>query len=480
MAEKAEKDPRAVPGDAGVPSPGIRLAYYGDDFTGSTDTLATVVQAGLRAALFLDVPGAEDLDRFGPLDCIGVAGTARAMSPAEMDQALPRIFRGLAATGAQVLHYKTCSTFDSSPHIGSIGHAARIAWRELGPRTAYIVGGQPNLGRYCVFANLYARAGQDGRIHRLDRHPTMSRHPVTPMDEADLRIHLAKQGLDGIASFDTSMLEEDEAARCARLDALIEGGARAVLFDVASMDHLARIGALLRRRLRAGRPLLTIGPTGAMQALLAGETEAGSRPDAGDADSGGAHAVDRGSIPGSIPRRSPRPRAVVQTFIIAGSRSPVTAAQITAAECAGFVSIALEPRAMAARNASYEEDVARLVAQALCGGRSVVAHTTLADASAASQPGFTRSLALACGALMSRVLALHPLARAGFAGGDTASLAVQSWGARALTFSYAASPGVAVCRVHAPGHPADGVELMLKGGQMGPPSLFQDLLAGER
>ena len=33
-----------------------KLAYYGDDFTGASDTLATLAQAGLRAILFCGVP----------------------------------------------------------------------------------------------------------------------------------------------------------------------------------------------------------------------------------------------------------------------------------------------------------------------------------------------------------------------------------------------------------------------------------------
>jgi hypothetical protein len=36
-----------------------------------------------------------------------------------------------------------------------------------------IVGGQPSLGRYCVFGHLYAPAGQGGEVHCIDRHPTM-------------------------------------------------------------------------------------------------------------------------------------------------------------------------------------------------------------------------------------------------------------------------------------------------------------------
>jgi uncharacterized protein YgbK (DUF1537 family) len=476
---------------------GIRLAYYGDDFTGSTDTLATVVSAGWRAVLFLDVPTAEDLARFGPLDCVGVAGTARAMAPAEMDEALPRIFRGLAATGADVVHYKTCSTFDSAPHIGSIGHAVTLAWRELGTRPAYIVGGQPNLGRYCSFAHLYARAGQGGQVYRLDRHPTMSRHPVTPMDEADLRVHLARQGLDDIVSFDIAMLEDDELARTARLDALVGAGAPAVLFDVTRIADLPRIGALLwhRQGVESG-PLLTVGPTGALQALLAADrgsaagsiesAESGASAEstaltASTASTASAStgltlsAASAASITSAAPLRA---GPVKQTFILAGSRSPITAAQIDAAEQADFVSIALDAAAMVDGDSSYAEALASRVVQALGEGRSVIAHSTLGDDSGAARPGFTRALAEACGRLMADVLTRHPLARAGFAGGDTSSIAVQSWGARALTFMYAPSPGVAVCRVHAPGHPADGVELMLKGGQMGPPTLFADLLRG--
>ncbi len=34
----------------------LRIAYYGDDFTGATDTLATAARAGLRSLLFLGLP----------------------------------------------------------------------------------------------------------------------------------------------------------------------------------------------------------------------------------------------------------------------------------------------------------------------------------------------------------------------------------------------------------------------------------------
>src|SRR3546814_10200058 len=39
-------------------------------------------------------------------------------------------------------------------------------------------------------------------LHRIDRHPTMSRHPVTPMHEADLRSHFAQLGAGRVGSVD--------------------------------------------------------------------------------------------------------------------------------------------------------------------------------------------------------------------------------------------------------------------------------------
>lgn len=523
-------------GDGVTPGGGARprLAFYGDDFTGSTDTLAAAVLGGWKAALFMDVPSAADLRRHGELDCIGVAGSARSMAPAEMDRVLPRIFAGLAATGAAVLHYKTCSTFDSAPHIGSIGHAVTLARAALAAaravaapgaatassttapaaahtRPVFIVGGQPNLGRYCAYANLYARAGQDGRIYRIDRHPTMSRHPVTPMDEADLRVHLGRQGLHAL-SFDAEMLELPASEQDARLDAMLSGGAEAVLFDVTRPAHLAAIGRLLWARCPSAGPLLAVGPTGVVQALLAAPAMASptkAEAPAADADEAGA-VVDAASIasvasvasiasiasvasiasiaPATVARS---PVSVPQTFIVAGSRSPVTAGQIARAEQDGFVSIAVDPATLA-RHGDGAVDIeghdgggaiAGVIAQmteALRAGRSVVAHTTFADAGAATRPGFTQALAVGSGRLMKEVLRRHPLRRVGFAGGDTSSLAVQSWGIAALTLAYVLAPGVAVCRIDAPGQPLDGVELMLKGGQMGPETLFSDLLAAPR
>jgi len=110
----------------------LLLAFYGDDFTGSTDAMEALAVSGLRTVLFLSPPAPEFLrEKFPDLRCIGVAGTSRAMSPAEMDARLEPVLRELWSLDAPLTHYKVCSTFDSAPELGSIGHVADMVRRAL-------------------------------------------------------------------------------------------------------------------------------------------------------------------------------------------------------------------------------------------------------------------------------------------------------------------------------------------------------------
>lgn len=144
--------------------PGLLLTFYGDDFTGSTDAMEALTLAGLRTVLFFSPPARELLEsRFADLRCMGVAGTSRAISPV-----------------------------DSTPEVGSIGHVVDMARQSLtGIDHISVLAGVPPLRRYTIFGNHFAAAGD--QVYRLDRHPTMATHPVTPMVEADLRVHLSRQ-----------------------------------------------------------------------------------------------------------------------------------------------------------------------------------------------------------------------------------------------------------------------------------------------
>ena len=91
----------------------------------------------------------------------------------------------MAAVDLDVLLYKVCSTFDSSPEIGSIGRGIELLHDQFTSHGAIPVApAQPGFGRYTAFSNHYAAFAGD--VYRLDRHPS-PRHPSTPMHAADLR-----------------------------------------------------------------------------------------------------------------------------------------------------------------------------------------------------------------------------------------------------------------------------------------------------
>ncbi len=434
-----------------------QVCWYGDDFTGATDTLAEVARAGLRGLLFLSVPSSAQLERAGPLDAIGIAGAARGMSPEEMASELRAVGEFMAGTGARVLHYKCCSTFDSAPHVGSIGAAVQELRRHLPNPIVPIVGGQPSIGRYCSFAQLFARAGAAPEIHRIDRHPVMSVHPVTPMHEADLRRHLAAQGLAGIRS--VPHIDYPSAADVPAvddwIDRLLDSADGPLLLDLVDESQLAVIGRLIRRAADRA-PLLAVGPSSVQQALV------------------------RASPTPREDMAPPRPLAPADgpVLVVAGSLSPVTARQIAAAENYARQPLVTE-RLLA--DPDYAAQQVQQAAATLAQGRNVLAHTDQPSGPVNAEQ--TAATALATARLVADIVrasaqAGRRLNRIGIAGGDTSSQATLALGLWGLAFRCVLAPGVTVSVARSDDPVTDGIELMLKGGQMGGEMLFDELAAG--
>ncbi|NLH82347.1 MAG: four-carbon acid sugar kinase family protein, partial [Phyllobacteriaceae bacterium] len=251
------------------------ITFYGDDFTGSTDALEALAMAGAPGALFLSPPSPADLARHPGLVAVGVAGTSRSRSPAWMDAELPAIFEKLKALGAPLTHYKTCSTFDSAPDVGSIGRAADIGRRVFGPAVLVVVGVTRHQ-RYVVFSNLFAAGSISGTrdLFRIDRHPTMSRHPVTPMHDADLRNHLALQTSARIAGFDFREMTGPNAS-----EALEELTQRADVILLDTFDAATtRIAGRLLAEHGARAPAFVVGSSGVEYALVDHLTATGALP----------------------------------------------------------------------------------------------------------------------------------------------------------------------------------------------------------
>src|SRR5699024_12293977 len=84
----------------------LLMAFYGDDFTGSTDAMEALYQYGLRTILFLETPDADEVSAFGKVDCIGVAGTARSMSKEEMTKEVTTKFKYYIEMNFKNVSYK--------------------------------------------------------------------------------------------------------------------------------------------------------------------------------------------------------------------------------------------------------------------------------------------------------------------------------------------------------------------------------------
>ncbi len=441
---------------------GPHYAFYGDDFTGATDTLAHLARAGLRTMLFFAPPDAARLSMLGQLDALGIAGAARTMSPAEQQLELARAGAAFASLGVRVMHYKVCSTFDSAPGTGSIGVAIRTLREYCANPLVAVVGGQPNLRRYCVFGELFAAAGADDHqqsIYRIDRHPTMSRHPVTPMNEADLRVHLQRQGVENVQSIDWRCYTAGDAALRAEVQRRLDSKPDALLFDVLDDSHLEAIGRVIGHHSASLAPLLAVGASSVAQAYALA------------LDNRAEHEHTE------APERATLAAAQSPVFVLAGSLSPLTEVQIAAAH--SYLRVELDPLQMTGACASdYLATRVAAIAGPLRDGRNVLAFTTRRAEHGAGAGVALPQLAHACAALLQQVLGTVSLRRIGIAGGDTSSFAVHALGAWGLSYLAPLSAGVTVCRLHADRAELDGMEIMLKGGQMGDVDLFEQLLDG--
>ncbi|HET9147222.1 MAG TPA: four-carbon acid sugar kinase family protein [Acetobacteraceae bacterium] len=444
---------------------GLLLSFYGDDYTGSSAVMEVMSFAGLPTVLFLQPPTADDLSRFAGYRGIGIAGTARSRSPGWMDEHLPPIFRTLARLGAPIAHYKVCSTFDSSPETGSIGRAIDLAAPLLGGAWHPLLVAAPELGRCQVFGNLFAVA--EGRFHRLDRHPTMSRHPVTPMREADARLHLARQTARRIGLIDFLALRSGGDRRLAEA---IGAGEEIIAIDALDEETLAEAGGLIWRN--RGRRLLAIGSQGVEYALV-------------------AHWRASGLLPASAP--APHAAPMGRIAAVSASCAPVTAQQIRQAERENFSTLRIDP-ALAVDEAAWERELdraARLGLAALAAGRGALAFTALGPddpaiaatrAAIASSGARTESvnerIGAGLGRLLDRLMREGGVSRGVIAGGDTSGHAAQALGIRALTALAPIAPGAPLCNAHGEHKGAQRRELIFKGGQMGAPDFFRAAMRG--
>ncbi|MFL9831495.1 four-carbon acid sugar kinase family protein [Flavobacterium sp. ST-87] len=454
----------------------LLLAYYGDDFTGSTDALEFLTLAGIKTVLFLRPPLHKDLDFFPGVQAIGLAGKSRSMSPKEMEEELFPAFETLRDFNAEQVHYKVCSTFDSAPHVGNIGKAIEIGSEVFNQKTTFVSASAPHLGRYCVFGNLFAKMGTsgNGEIYRIDRHPSMSTHPVTPAHEADLRLHLAQQTTKSINLVNITTIEQGAEAVAAEIKN--KENAEIVFLDGINQEHLKTIGTVFHQKGKE-KTLFTVGSSGIEMALgLAWNKEK--------------------IIHKTFEFNHPGPAAPL--LVVSGSCSPVTAGQIEYALANGFEGIALESKVM---HHDHQEqsiaEVAQAIIQNIKAGKNTILHTSIGnnDPRIAETEDYLKHSGLTqkeiqkqsskiygrvLGQIIKTALQSASIQRILFAGGDTSSYAASELGIFALEMLAPLAPGAPLCKAISEEELVNGLELNFKGGQVGTPNYFIKVLQGEK
>lgn len=415
------------------------VAFVADDLTGASDVLAQAHRYGLDAVLVVG-------EGYGPLpadaDVVGIAGPSRSLGGHAFDELVRAQLCRAATLDADVLLYKVCSTFDSSPARGNIGRAIELLQERLPAHGPIAVApAQPDFGRYTAFSNHFAV--YDGHVHRLDVHPVMSRHPSTPMHEADLRQVLAEQFTQYAEVGAIHLPSYGDNTFASRWSACRAGADAAFVVDAVEDHHLDRLArALLDDH---ATPAAVVGSGGIMAAL--------ARVSTGD------------------PVREPEEQqASGPVLTVSASASSTTAAQIADALEQGWAEIPLPAELLSGTNAELLAGIEQQTTAQLAEGRSVVIHTTRgADDPRYEATGSVDAAHL--GAILGALAAT--MARQGLTrdiavlGGDTSSHALAAMGIRELRVLSQFVTAGPVCHSDDDAAVA-GCRLLLKGGQVGP------------
>jgi uncharacterized protein YgbK (DUF1537 family) len=291
----------------------------------------------------------------------------------------------------------------------------------------------------------------------------MSRHPVTPMHEADLRVHLSHQTQARIGLMSLPELAGDDAGVDARHAQKLEGKPDLLLYDCADESSMRTVGRLMWQQAQRAQHF-AIGSSGVEYAL-------------------GAHWRASGLIPAAratFPAITP----VKQLVVVSGSASPMTASQIKWASEHGFDCLRA-PTEDLCRPQTAESTARTLFERALAalsGGKSVVVYTAAGpddpsiratrETLDAGSVNTAKLLGSALGRIARDLLARTGLRRVVVAGGDTSSYATQELGLYGLEMLGELTPGAPLCRGYSEDSRVDGLEIALKGGQMGKADYF--------
>lgn len=425
------------------------LTYLGDDFTGSSDVLLQYARAGRSGVLFLTMPSEADLaSAASSYSTIGIASVTRSQGPIDTEPVVREAFELFRSLHPRVVQYKICSTADSSPTLGSIQPATALGRKYFGGDPVPILVAQAGLGRYTVFGNHFARS-TDGTVKRLDRHP-MATHPSTPMEEADLRRHFARQLGGEVGLLDLLSIRSGKGKEVLR--GLRESDVAAYVVDAVDETDLETAARVLLSE--SEEPLFAIGSGG----LSVGLALASPGP------SGAPMVAANGSG---------------RCLVVSGSASLQTSAQISRAAERGWrvidVPAALltaEPEPVSLSRLFYS------AAEALAAESGVIVCTSRIG-TRRETPVPPAWVGRVLGELVAYCRMQCDLGRVVVAGGDTSGYVLRRLRARTLSALGPIGPDLLLGSISCEDPSLDGLEVVLKGGQLGGLDVFHEICTAE-
>ncbi|WP_413798928.1 3-oxo-tetronate kinase [Streptomyces iranensis] len=297
------------------------LGCIADDFTGGTDLASVLVAQGIRTVQVIGVPDTwEDVVRSGAEAVVVALKTRTAPVSDAVEQSLTAL-RWLQEIGCDRFYFKYCSTFDSTP-AGNIGPVADALMDALDMDFTVVCPALPANGRTV----------RDGRLFVGDvplDETSMRRHPLTPMDDANVVRLMRRQTPSRVGLVGHGTVVRGPERIHAEFDALRSAGVRFAVVDATHDQDLLAIG-----RACADLPLVTAGSglaIGLAETLRGRPDDLAGRAPEAHLPSGGARAVIAGSCSAATNAqveavRSVYPTFPVDPFAIARGENVVTAA----------------------------------------------------------------------------------------------------------------------------------------------------------
>lgn len=403
------------------------LGCIGDDFTGSSDLGNTLTKAGMRVTQYVGVPG-------GPASADVEAGIvalkSRSIPVADAVNLSLEALAWLRAQGCTQFLFKYCSTFDSTPE-GNIGPVAEALADALGATQVLVCPAFPAAGRSIYQGHLFV-------TDRLLSECGMQNHPLTPMNDPDIRRWLGHQAKSGVGHIPAQIVMQGADATRARMHEEGAAGHRLMVADAITDADLITLG-----QAAADLPLLT-GGSGIAMGLPENFRNKGllsARDSAWKGQSGRA-------------------------AILSGSCSPATLGQVAHHADANDI------REVKADQVMSGEVSARSLASWALAQRGVPLIYTSADpaAVAEAQSRFGKQTLAAkieeLFAQLARELVAGGITRLITAGGETSGAVVEGLGLSTLQIGPEIDPGVPMIRA------SENLVLALKSGNFGGPDFF--------